>query len=376
MKMKPSFYTFVGLLLSIAFTSTAQTTKTIVLQPGSSGKDAYIVSRGNQQSNNYGGESWLRTAYVTPPGSGHTVQSLVDFAILDSLQNADSLISVMLTMYADPNYTDDDGGQAGVNETGVYAITQNWTEGGVTWANQPSYNFSSPVIIPTNNSYDSIVVDVTNLVEPFFNQGTPFYGFEFIIQATSPTRSMIFCSSDHPNTTWHPKATLTFMETQVNPPTCNDGIQNGDETGIDCGGSSCPPCVVSENGWVFPAGTDITDPIYRSGSVAIGTSDTGTHKLTVDGIIKTREVYVTQDDWADYVFMKNYPLLSLPDLKEYISKNGHLPDIPSQEQVLQHGVHMADMQKKLLAKIEELTLYIIQQDDRIRTLEKRLTKSY
>ena len=374
MKLKQVLLSTVLFLLYITgITGTyAQTTRTIVLQPGASqGKDTYVVSRSNQQANNYGSEDWLRTAIVTPPGGGHTINTLIEMPILDSLQGADSILQATLTFYADPAYSNDDGGMAGGNATGVYAINQSWTESSVNWTSQPTHDLSGAVTIPTNNNYDSIVVDVTSMIRSIIDLGSPFHGFKLSILATSPTRSMVFCSSDHSNSNWHPKATLTFNEAIVTPPTCDDGILNGDETGIDCGGSTCPPCVISQAGWIFPSGTTGDDPIYRNGSVSIGTMDPDTHKLAVNGTIKTKEVIVNQNDWPDYVFDEDYKLPTLEFLQDYIDQSGHLPNMPTQEQVIQEGVMIGGMQKKLLEKIEELTLYLLQQEVRIKQLEDK-----
>ena len=112
-----------------------------------------------------------------------------------------------------------------------------------------------------------------------------------------------------------------------------------------------------------------------SGDVAIGTSSVPTgYKLAVDGNIRTREIRVDQDVWPDYVFEVGYNLPSLQEIQEYISKNGHLPNIPSAKEVEINGVELGEMNKLLLEKIEELTLYILQQEKRIEQLEKTTNK--
>ncbi len=161
-------------------------------------------------------------------------------------------------------------------------------------------------------------------------------------------------------------------------PTCNDGVQNGDETGVDCGGS-CAPCDTTtamgpDADWAFLSGDSLSDPIYHLGSVAIGTTDAGTHKLAVDGSFKAREVNVTQTDWADYVFEDDYFLLPLPRLRAYIEKHGHLPGIPTRSKVQEEGLNLGQINQKLLEKIEELTLYLLQQEDRIQELEDQLDR--
>lgn len=98
--------------------------------------------------------------------------------------------------------------------------------------------------------------------------------------------------------------------------------------------------------------------------------------LAVNGGIISTEVYVmTVDHWHDYVFGKDYKLMSLSDLKEYVADNNHLPEVPSEEEVISNGYNMAEMQGVLLKKIEELTLYILQQEERISQLENELSKN-
>lgn len=78
--------------------------------------------------------------------------------------------------------------------------------------------------------------------------------------------------------------------------------------------------------------------------------------------------------WADFVFKPSYYLRPLSSVETFIKKNGHLPDVPSAKKVAIDGFDVADTQRLLLQKIEELTLYIIQQEKRMNLLEKKLQK--
>jgi len=110
---------------------------------------------------------------------------------------------------------------------------------------------------------------------------------------------------------------------------------------------------------------------YNSGSVGIGTDSPGTYKLAVEGKIGAHEVVVTTDGWADFVFEKDYNLMPLNELDNYIQENKHLPEIPTTAEVEENGISVGEMNAKLLQKIEELTLYIIEQDKRIEKLENK-----
>jgi hypothetical protein len=96
-------------------------------------------------------------------------------------------------------------------------------------------------------------------------------------------------------------------------------------------------------------------------NVGIGTTDP-TAKLTVNGTTKTKEVIVSEDVGADFVFNDDYSLPSLAEIEKYIKSNNHLPEIPSAKEMKKKGVKIGDLQIKLLQKIEELTLQMIQQN--------------
>lgn len=83
-------------------------------------------------------------------------------------------------------------------------------------------------------------------------------------------------------------------------------------------------------------------------------------KLEVNGTIRAQEVKIEATGWSDFVFAKDYQLPSLSDVEKHISENGTLPDIPSEQEVLANGIDVGTMQAKLLQKIEELTLYVIE----------------
>lgn len=101
-----------------------------------------------------------------------------------------------------------------------------------------------------------------------------------------------------------------------------------------------------------------------NGYVGIGTTSP-TELLSVNGNIRTKKVIVTQQSWSDFVFDETYPLRPLSEVHEFIQTHRHLPDIPDQKEIADQGMDVGDMQAKLLQKIEELTLYLIEQDRRI-----------
>ena len=110
--------------------------------------------------------------------------------------------------------------------------------------------------------------------------------------------------------------------------------------------------------------------IFPTGSVGIGTTNPQ-YKLAVNGTIGAKDVIVTNTGWPDYVFRPGYRLRPLSEVGAYIRTHRHLPDIPTEAEVKEKGVSVGDMQAKLLAKVEELTLHMIQADERSNQMEKQ-----
>lgn len=125
--------------------------------------------------------------------------------------------------------------------------------------------------------------------------------------------------------------------------------------------------------WFHPAGKANTEGIHfnSNGDVGIGTGSTWGYKLSVNGTIRAKEIRV-ESGWADFVFKKDYQLPSLQEVKAHIDEHQHLPGIPSEAEVKENGVGLAEMTTKLLQKVEELTLYAIQQQETIDKLNNKV----
>ncbi len=95
------------------------------------------------------------------------------------------------------------------------------------------------------------------------------------------------------------------------------------------------------------------------------------YMLGVDGDIVGRKLIAETSDWADYVFAPDYQLRPLTDVAGFIAANHHLPDVPTTEEVKKNGVDLGEMNAKLLRKVEELTLYVLQQQKEIDALKNK-----
>jgi hypothetical protein len=108
--------------------------------------------------------------------------------------------------------------------------------------------------------------------------------------------------------------------------------------------------------------------VLTSGNVGVGTSSPQ-HLLHVAGTIGAEEVIVSSTG-ADYVFEPGYHLRPLAEVADYVKENHRLPEVPSAKEMQEKGASLGDLQTKLLAKIEELTLYAIQAEERSGRLER------
>jgi hypothetical protein len=133
----------------------------------------------------------------------------------------------------------------------------------------------------------------------------------------------------------------------------------------------------NSNIWFNTANSTTRGNIYI-GSSAVYPNTTGNYKLFVEGGILTEKVKVSlrsSANWADYVFANDYKLMPLKEVETFVKANKHLPGIDSAEVLAQNGIDVAEMQSKQMEKIEELTLYIIDQDKKIEAQGQALEKN-
>jgi hypothetical protein len=115
--------------------------------------------------------------------------------------------------------------------------------------------------------------------------------------------------------------------------------------------------------------------IKNDGRVCLGTTTAATgYTLSVNGKVACTEVLVeAAANWPDYVFREDYRLMSLSELEASIKENNHLPGIPSASEIEDQGFELGGMQQMVLRKVEELTLYVIEQGKQITDLQDKIT---
>lgn len=221
-----------------------------------------------------------------------------------------------------------------------------------------------------------------------FNTGTQYVG----MGATSPN-GLYFFSSTAENTT-APAQYRMVIKTDGNvgigtiDPQAQLDVQGTFRLGVGGGTGGLAYCIGFNrigNAQLFgttPEGlalggdvTGIDMAILPNGNVGIGTAYPQS-KLSVRGNIVAQKVKVTltSADWPDYVFHKEYKLPSLQEIESYILQHNHLPGIPNAKEIETNGLDLGEMNKQLLKKVEELTLYMIEMDKRNQVLETEVKK--
>jgi chitodextrinase len=115
--------------------------------------------------------------------------------------------------------------------------------------------------------------------------------------------------------------------------------------------------------------------LFANRNLGVGTTDTRGFSLAVAGGIVAEELTIElQANWPDYVFTEAYELPTLLDMEKHIKEKGHLMNVPSAAEIEKNGLQVGIMQAKLLEKIEELMLYTINQEKRIKALEAEILK--
>ncbi|WP_146217482.1 hypothetical protein [Chitinophaga sp. S165] len=131
---------------------------------------------------------------------------------------------------------------------------------------------------------------------------------------------------------------------------------------FDCGSMDV------RSGWEFYNSNTNKSLLYirqNPGTVGIGTAEPKA-RLAVNGVVLAKKVRITPINWADYVFEPSYDLPTLQQLEKFIIHHKHLPDIPSAKEVSKDDLNLGGSQVSLLQKIEEMTLYLIAQDKKLK----------
>jgi hypothetical protein len=244
------------------------------------------------------------------------------------------------------------------------------------------YNLNDNIGIGKNNPTQKLDVNGVVNASAFFVNGVPFAGGGS--QWTTSSSSIYYNSGSVAIGTATPETTgkLT-VGVGTSAATVKQGVYiKGDASSADAG-----PALILDNTATATAGRTFirgisrttngtavnTDLTFYNGKIGIGTN-TPDAPLTVNGQIHTKEVVVDVNIAPDYVFEQEYDLRSIEEVKLYIDEHKHLPEVPSAKVMEAHGVELGEMNMLLLEKVEELTLYTIQQNEMLKQQNEAIKK--
>jgi hypothetical protein len=132
-------------------------------------------------------------------------------------------------------------------------------------------------------------------------------------------------------------------------------------------------CRNDVNSGYTPLGFYASNYYFGGGNVGIATTDTKGYTFAVNGTaIATQMTVKLFASWPDYVFKPAYHLIPLSEVKSFIFQNQHLPDLPTAQEIAKNGINLGEMNKLLVKKVEELTLYLIDKDSQVNDLHKQV----
>lgn len=259
-----------------------------------------------------------------------------------------------------------------------YPVT--WYDG--NWSSGPTELYITRPDVHENSTWrgaltSKFVYHLTNwghgasFVQPFITSNVVNFiaGYRDATPANSTLRLIVWLRGG--GTTYHYSSVTNVA------PMVYDGVQNAlpfvEINGPSHYAKTAVDNYVNTNGTTSDRDNFTNGVSYLLGNVGIGTRNLE-YALNVNGVIKTEEVKVVVDVPADYVFDKNYQLYSLKEVEHFVSENHHLPGVPSAAELKSGGWDVATMSNKMLEKIEELTLYVIQQQKEIDELKAELKK--
>lgn len=272
--------------------------------------------------------------------------------------------------------------KVGINKTdGTYALSINGITGiyeGNQYMGQIAGNATTGNLLINAKTHPSDITLTKNLLlqTSITNQKTGFVG----INTAAPTAFLEVHKDDETGKTAI-IGNSRFDEGSNNLTSIRGGNANGNgglslnedipaNVTIAYGGGDV--FIANGGGDVFiPGGGDVMIA-NTSSHVSIGTTDK-TYKLNVNGTIRSKELIVESNNWPDYVFEDKYKLTPLEEVEAFIQQNKHLPVVPSAANIQANGLKVSEIFAKMMEKIEELTLYIIEQNKKIKKLEADFT---
>lgn len=248
--------------------------------------------------------------------------------------------------------------------------------------NQTGTLYESPIwhSIPVSSQYGYLVTGVDCPARVGIGTNTPAY--EFHVIGRSYITGNIGVGAHPENTVQLNTSTNRKMGIQVTHNYApNDGyaiksiVNNNLSKGLGVFNSNYNKDVFSVNGQGKMVVSNASGDLFTLEPTGKLTLSNGTDKLLqleADGLLRGRRIKLDTDTWADYVFAADYPLMPLNELEAYLNNEKHLPNVPSETEVVTEGIDLGQMNVVLLEKVEELTLYLIEQNKKIEAQQLEL----
>lgn len=205
----------------------------------------------------------------------------------------------------------------------------------------------------------SLIGNAPQSVSPYSLQWTPTATGTYILQAKATDNNGAIGSSLTVTVTVTPAATGWSLGGNATTGTTNPFLGTTDAQSLIVKTTNIERMRVNSDGKLL------------IGTTGFPTGAPATALVAVKGEIWAQKLRITQLNWPDFVFGKEYKLLPLSELATYIRKYKHLPGVPSVKEVIKQGISVGDNQAILLKKIEELTLYLLEQNRMIELLQKQ-----
>ncbi|SKB45791.1 hypothetical protein SAMN05660903_00942 [Salegentibacter salinarum] len=296
--------------------------------------------------------------------------------------NCDNRLQVSVNIYQTPDAGSDK--QAYLCGTSSGALFNNFTEVRNYFTNMldegvPKDGTFDPTLREINEEYWSSPVEGSKDLNTTYTVGE--FGCEDAVELTVTVYEYVNAGEDGEVILEDSSPIDLFQYLDGNPSEGGtwSGLEDGifdplsDEDGAYTYSVGNNLCSVSSTLMVsYTGGNDLLDCnnlFVDNENVGIGTANPGSYVLAVDGGIYTDEVKVMNvDTWPDYVFSESYNLMDLEEVASYIEEEGHLPGLPSAEEVLSDGISLTEIDKSNLKKVEELSLYLLDQHGRMESL--------
>ncbi len=211
---------------------------------------------------------------------------------------------------------------------------------------EAGYRLQTVVLLANATQYDYNSCSLSVLSNTYYNSSVVMSNFRFVF---SSDNSVVYLVFDISNRNGGALVTAIFNGTGVYPP---------------------------QWGGILPASPNaggLYPLVVNMGKVGINTTDTKGYNFAVNGnAIATSMTVKLYANWPDYVFKPDYVLPALTDVKTYIDQNHHLPEVPSEQEVAKKGLNLGEMNRLLLKKMEEMTLYMIEAKEDIDQLKKQV----